>query len=61
MVHIIFSKLFFLDWFSSPCLVTSKKVFWKEVWKAECTKKRRLVKSVISRSVPNQIPQNEMA
>ena len=35
--------------------------FREEVWEAECPKKRRLVKSVISRSVLNQVSQNEVA
>ena len=44
-----------------PFFVTSKNVFLEGVLEAACPKKCRLVKSVISRNVLNQIPQNEVA
>ena len=50
-----------LDWFPSPFFVTSKNVFREEVWQAECAMKPRLVKSVISRRVLNEIPQSDVA
>ena len=40
--------------------VTSKNAFREGIWEAECAKKRRLVKSVIPRSMLNHIQHNEV-